>query len=419
MEILSCFRERKFQRKFRWACFLCFCAIWSVLTIKTGCLVYATGIILAGIIFLEAFKGKRIPVLTFHSVSENDQWLKEPSIVISVESFKRQMEWLKTRKYTTLSMEQLYKIRKEKLKIKKKLIVLTFDDGYLDAWTAVGPILKKYGLQGTVFVTGGYIDPGILPRPSIETGGKLQWKGYLNKKEIALLAEERSLAIESHGMSHDRIFTSDNLIGFVTPDNYPVWLYLLINPEERTTWFKKKWQVQCVYPLFATGEALAVPAFFPNPELIEKLSRLTDSAALNKAVEQFTARGGLKGTFETKNETIERWKNELSDSKKMLEKIIEKPVNHLCWPRSAWNPETEKLAAESGYLSTTSGNDHNDYSEPCRVSRVHIGGIGNPFCDHIRFVLEIWVFQGHYIFFPLLWVIQKIMFFSQRRRKKI
>lgn len=33
-------------------------------------------------------------------------------------------------------------------------VLLTFDDGYIDYWTNVFPLLSKYGIQGTFFVSG-------------------------------------------------------------------------------------------------------------------------------------------------------------------------------------------------------------------------------------------------------------------------
>lgn len=39
-----------------------------------------------------------------------------------------------------------------------KKIVLTFDDGRGDNYTNVFPVMKKYGLKGTLFITSGYID---------------------------------------------------------------------------------------------------------------------------------------------------------------------------------------------------------------------------------------------------------------------
>ena len=42
--------------------------------------------------------------------------------------------------------------------IPEKSIVLTFDDGYADIWIYAYPLLKKYGMCGTVFINPDFVD---------------------------------------------------------------------------------------------------------------------------------------------------------------------------------------------------------------------------------------------------------------------
>ena len=47
-------------------------------------------------------------------------------------------------------------------------IFLSFDDGYLDNWTYVFPILKKYGMKATIFVSPDFVDPTETVRPNLD-----------------------------------------------------------------------------------------------------------------------------------------------------------------------------------------------------------------------------------------------------------
>src|SRR5258706_14495245 len=66
-----------------------------------------------------------------------------------------------------------------------KPIVLTFDDGYRDAYEIAFPLLKKYGLTGTFYVV-----PGFVGEPAYVTWGEL--------KEM----QQAGMEIGAHTMHH-------------------------------------------------------------------------------------------------------------------------------------------------------------------------------------------------------------------------
>ncbi len=69
---------------------------------------------------------------------------------MDVREFENQIEFLLEEGYTFISISELEKIN---LKPRKKYAILTFDDGYKEHYTYVFPILKKYGIKGTFYVT--------------------------------------------------------------------------------------------------------------------------------------------------------------------------------------------------------------------------------------------------------------------------
>lgn len=71
---------------------------------------------------------------------------------LSDTDFLRQIEYIMAH-YTVISMEQLIEAytRRDFTNLPQNAILLTFDDGYMDHYTVVYPVLKQYGIQGSFF----------------------------------------------------------------------------------------------------------------------------------------------------------------------------------------------------------------------------------------------------------------------------
>ena len=97
----------------------------------------------------------KIPILTYHYI-ENDRTArrKKSSLCISKTNFNKQIKWLKKNGYITLSCEEIYLWYIGKLKLNKKSLMITFDDGELDTVKYGSYILRKYNMKGTFFIIG-------------------------------------------------------------------------------------------------------------------------------------------------------------------------------------------------------------------------------------------------------------------------
>ncbi|MEE8343289.1 MAG: polysaccharide deacetylase family protein [Gammaproteobacteria bacterium] len=419
--------KRRLERRLRWIIFLVFSAGWSFAVWHQGISLVLTGIVLLGAALLQAWNRSRIPVLAYHSVSDNASWLTRPDLTIPSASFRRQMQWLKRHGFSTLTMEELWSHRNYGTD-PNNFIVLTFDDGYLDNWVAVEPILREAGLCGTIFISTDWIEDGQQCRP--QSGQvpdhELSWAGYLNPAEIRAMAERGVLDVQSHGASHDLVFCNDRISGFTSSDDQPQWLALLLN-EKKPAWYKQPMRLPAGYPLFPNGNALAVSAFYPDPNLVDKLTAApADSSVINdadrqqrlrEAADSFEADHGSLGHMETKAETHNRWRKELEDSKQTLERISEKEVAHLCWPRDAYCKESQQIAFSVGYHSVTAHDGLNSDHNPNMVSRVYIDGCGIPWLDITAFVLHIWVFRGRIWAWPALVLASTAIQLLWRRKK--
>ena len=98
-------------------------------------------------------------ILTYHRVCpKNDDWSLE---TINPHAFEQQMEYF-CRKYEILSLADLTQHIMQAKRLPKRAVVITFDDGYLDNYLYAYPILNKYHIPATIFLTTGQISSDKL-----------------------------------------------------------------------------------------------------------------------------------------------------------------------------------------------------------------------------------------------------------------
>jgi len=131
----------------------------------------------------------RVPSLMYHYVS----WLPatDPNmdlrkdLTVSPVDFEAMLKYLKDNGYTTITTKDLWWSLDQTAALPAKPVMLTFDDGYSDAYSVVLPLLKAYGMTGTFFVTVNLVD-----KP-----------GYISRDQVRALADA-GMDVESHAMDH-------------------------------------------------------------------------------------------------------------------------------------------------------------------------------------------------------------------------
>jgi peptidoglycan/xylan/chitin deacetylase (PgdA/CDA1 family) len=76
---------------------------------------------------------------------------------VSPAHFEEQVKYI-SENYNPISLKELVNLKQKKNKIPDRTIAITFDDGYADNLWNMKPILEKYNVPATVFVTTGYVD---------------------------------------------------------------------------------------------------------------------------------------------------------------------------------------------------------------------------------------------------------------------
>ena len=102
----------------------------------------------------------RAVILTYHKVSNftgEEGFHCKFDIGVSKNNFLKQMEFI-SRKMNPLPINDIVDCLDKNMRIPDKSVALTFDDGYQDNYINAYPVLKRYNIPATIFLTTGYIE---------------------------------------------------------------------------------------------------------------------------------------------------------------------------------------------------------------------------------------------------------------------
>lgn len=137
-----------------------------------------------------------IPILMYHSVSDEVDDAVHPYFrtVTTPAVFARHVAHLRARGYAAVTLSEATRLLHDPAHIDLAgKVVLTFDDGFRDFFTAAHPILERAGFAATVFLASAYVDRTFL------TG-----RDCLRSSEIRALSES-GVEFGSHSVSHRRL----------------------------------------------------------------------------------------------------------------------------------------------------------------------------------------------------------------------
>jgi len=313
-----------------------------------------------------------IPVLMYHSVSDDPQWLwGHMSCPVNV--FEEHVHALVNAGFNTISLQELYDFSVRQTSLPPNPVVLTFDDGYLDNWVYVFPILKRYKCKGTIFVNPDFVDPSDILRPTLDdvaTGrvmaSSLQSKGFASWSELAVMDASGVMDVQSHALTHTWYFCDNQILDFHHPgDRYP-WLAWNVRPECKYLWLNKDQSsfVPWGTPIYTHRKSLTTRRYFPDAELGQCLVEYVQSQGstaffqqeswaniLQEKSKQYRDQYPLQDNMESESEYQDRVQYELGTSKEIIQSRLHKKVNFLCWPGGGHNETTERIARQVGYFS--------------------------------------------------------------------
>lgn len=276
-------------------------------------------------------KQSSVPVLYYHRIGAPD-----PSYLsISCEDFERQLIYLKRAGYKMISVAELLERINHRVCDNRKVVCLTFDDGFVDNLLYAHPLLQKHGGKAALFVATSLIRPESQARAQEMTdfnnAHTLARRGdlrhFLCASELRQMSESGVWEIMSHSHLHNQVFTSAKITGYY-PDNDNHWGILSAYrlPLEHGRW-----------PVFARGASLVNPAWWPQlPQ---------GCAGSDVKPSDITFRQ------EDENEFARRVEEDLRLSLQIIKKISPAAPPVICWPWGKVTPRLEKIAAEVGYVA--------------------------------------------------------------------
>lgn len=310
-------------------------------------------------------------VLMFHSVGcEKENWYRN-WLSVSLNHFETFCKFLVKENYETILLEEWYRNSSNKKNGREKKVVLTFDDGYLDNWVYVYPILKKYNLKGTIFVNPEFIEDSQVVRSNLIDvwEGKIEKSqlaplGFVNWSELNEMDSSGVLDVQSHSMSHNFYYHSNILKDIYNGQANYDWLAWIKKPHRKPYYIteNQKGFIPFGTPIFEFGRALGLRRYFPDDEFVNQAIRLYETdknnktellGKLNRILQDYP------GKFESDEDMEKRYRYELFESKKILENKLNKSVDFLCWPGGGYNELSVNLSIEAGYKASTGTPRHN------------------------------------------------------------
>lgn len=273
-------------------------------------------------------------ILMYHRVDHVpcDPW----ELNVTPENFENQLRCLK--KYSIISMNELAE-RLSKKENLKNTIAITFDDGYLDNFTNAAPLLKKYNLPATFYITTG----------NIGTGQKFWWDELQNIILVtSSLPEKISLTINHEDFAFD--LTGEEQLNPKLIDQIKTWSTEREPINKRTRLYFSLWQkLQALEPA-ARSNAL------------HEIKKYTDTRSLFSGQmmnwQQLQSLGAEK-LFSIGAHTVNHpalgmhapsfQKKEITDSRAVIKEKLNKEIFGFAYPHGNYNRETISILNEEKF----------------------------------------------------------------------
>ncbi len=271
----------------------------------------------------------------------------EESGKVSAAAFEQQMRELKEN-FNVQSLSGISGLIRQNTPLPPNTIAITVDDGYDDFYRIAYPILKRYGLPATVYITTDFIDGKLWLWPD-----KITY--ILNNtsadKMTLRLADGREIIL-SLLTAADRSGSWSMLIDYC----------LTLSDTERWSFIDN------------LGHELAVAI---NAKPVAEYAPMSWTA-----VRDISENGIEIGAHTRSHPVLSRLKGdrlweEIHGSKKQLEEIIGRSVSSFCYPNGQpadYNDEVKRMVSNSGYSSATVAfHDKHGWQNPFEIRRYGVG----------------------------------------------
>lgn len=299
----------------------------------------------------DRISGSKAVILMYHRVvpeCQRDKICSVPEIVVTERCFESQLEFL-AGKCRVMSLEDLTLAFRERRAIPARTVVITFDDGWEDNYRYAWPVLKKYNLPATIFLTAGLIGTR-----------EIFWQ------EITLYLVGR---LSSEPAALKKCFEGDGLEAL-----HPVLDAMISGKRSGTA------RLSLLQGLMDRGEKVI-------DEVIRRMLAALDNPALpvedNSFLswEQVSEMNGLIafGSHGISHKLLDKLEDELiikelCKSRELIEGRLRGPVLHFAYPNGNYNNSVVERLREAGYETavTTKKGLNTCADDLCLLKRINI-----------------------------------------------
>ncbi|MFH1618637.1 MAG: polysaccharide deacetylase family protein, partial [bacterium] len=146
-------------------------------------------------------KAQGLPVPIYHKIGVPPRGARLRNLWISPARFRRQLEYLKSRGYVSVTFSELAAVQRGRGKLPKNPVLITFDDGYMNNYTDAFPVLRETGMKGNIFLVYDAIGKhNIWHNPDTEP-----WTDMLTWETAREMLKSGLVEFGSHTMGHPNL----------------------------------------------------------------------------------------------------------------------------------------------------------------------------------------------------------------------
>lgn len=127
-----------------------------------------------------------VSVLMYHMIGDE----QGNAAIMTEANLRIQMNYLRDHGYHPITMQELYDYVTKGAPLPEKPVCITFDDGYLDSYTIVYPLMKEYGFPWTLF---------LITDDVGKPYNRMTWD------QLKEMANSHTVTIASHTLSHPKL----------------------------------------------------------------------------------------------------------------------------------------------------------------------------------------------------------------------
>lgn len=133
---------------------------------------------------------RSLPIVMYHHITENSK--RAGKYVVTKNELESDLEYIKSKGYTTVTVNDLQDYMNAKTQLPEKIIMITFDDGFESVYRLAMPLLKERNMKAVIFPV------GSITETYTQNGDKNINYAYMTWQELSLAQQSDVFEVQSH-----------------------------------------------------------------------------------------------------------------------------------------------------------------------------------------------------------------------------